>query len=166
MENPYQSPQSTGAPAQGNRGGGRLARQVAVVAILLMVQGGLELVTAGFYLFLGIMTVIYAEQEGSRQGLAMAGVYGVMGGAGLASGILHAVAGWRNYFFRTRWLGITALVAGLASCLTCYCFPTSLALMIYGLIVYFSPQAVRAFQRGEQGMPREQIVMALDSEEN
>lgn len=163
MENPYQSPQSIGAEAVASAGGG-LARHVAVVAILLMVQGGLEILMGGFYVFLGVMTAVYAQQEGVRPGLAIGGVYGVMGAASLGSGILHAVAGWRNYFFRTRWLGIVALVAGLGALFTCYCFPTSVALMIYGLIVYLNAQSARAFEWGQQGMSREQIVLALTEE--
>lgn len=160
MENPYQSPQSAGGEPAAAVGGG-LARQIPVVAILLMVQGGLEVLMGGFFVVFGGTMAIYAQQEAVRPGMAMGGVSGVMGGAGLLSGLFHLVAGWQNYFFRKRWLGVAALFTGLGSLLTCYCFPTAVLLLIYGLIVYFSGQSSWAFHCGQQGMSREQIITAL-----
>ncbi len=43
-------------------------------------------------------------------------------------------------------IGILALVSGAAMLLFCYCFPYSLGLLIYGLIVYLSPDAEAAFR--------------------
>ncbi|HEX7376833.1 MAG TPA: hypothetical protein VF278_06960 [Pirellulales bacterium] len=163
MENPYQAPQSIGAQSPASRGG--FARQVPIVAILFTVQGGLEILMGGMFFFLGLMTAIYARQEGVNSGLAMSGVYSAMGLAGFAVGVLHAVAGWRNYSYHNRWLGISASIARLGSLFTCYCFPTAFALMIYGLIVYLNSQTARAFELGTQGLPREQIASAIDSEE-
>lgn len=160
MENPYQSPQSAGAEPAAAAGGG-LARQIPVVAILLMVQGGLEVLMGGFFVVFGGTMAMYAQQEAVRPGMAMGGVSGAMGGAGLIAGLLHVVAGWQNYFFRKRWLGVAALFTGLGSLFTCYCFPTSVLLMVYGLIVYFSARSSWAFRCGQTGMPREQIVTAL-----
>ena len=160
-DNPYQAPQSASAEPSTAWGGGGLARQVAVVAILMMVQGGLEMLIGVFFLIFGGTMAVYARQEEVQQGLAFGGVSGVMGMAGIMTGLLHVVAGWQNYFFRRRWLGILALFTGLVSLLTCYCFPTSLVLMIYGLIVHASGQTAWAFELGRRGMSREQIMMAL-----
>lgn len=159
MENPYQAPQSL--PGEAASVGGGLARQVPVVAILLMVQGGLELLMGAFFVVFGGTMALYARQEAVQPGMAMGGVSGVMGGAGVVAGLLHAVAGWQNYFFCRRWLGITALVTGLGSMLTCYCFPTALVLMIYGLVVYCNAQSSWAFALAQRGMSREQVVTAL-----
>ena len=165
MENPYQAPQSVAGESEAAAGGG-WARQVTVVAILLMVQGGLELLMGGFYLLLGGTMAMFAREEAVQPGMVFGGVSSVMGVTGILAGALHAVAGWQNYFFRRRWLGITGLVAGLGSMFTCYCFPTALVLMIYGMIVYCSGQSSWAFALGQQGMSREQILTALETQGN
>ena len=160
-DNPYQVPQSASAEPSMVSGGGGLARQVTVVAILMMVQGGLEMLMGIFFVIFGGAMAVYARQEAVQQGLAFGGVSGAMGMAGMVTGLLHVVAGWQSYFFRRRWLGFLALFTGLGSMLTCYCFPTALVLMIYGLIVYASAQTAWAFELGRRGMSREQILMAL-----
>lgn len=164
MENPYQAPQSLpGESAAAARGGG-LARQVPIVAILLMVQGGLEVLVGGVFLLFGGTMAVFATQEAVQQGMFFGGVSTVMGIVGIAAGVLQAVAGWQNYFFRRRWLGLAALIAGLGSAFTCYCFPTALVLMLYGLIVYCSRQSSWAFALGRQGLSRERILTALDAQ--
>ena len=87
----------------------------------------------------------------------MSGIYVVFGLVILSVGILRIVAGVRNYKYRGKVLGIVALVVGMLPALTCYCLPTSLGLLIYGLIVYLNNDVVRAFAMGEEGMPPDQI---------
>jgi hypothetical protein len=165
MENPYQSPQtSSGELAVSPHGG--LARQIPIVAILLMVQGGLELLMGALYAIFGGTVALYAQQEAVRSGMALGGVSGMMGGAGVVAGALHAIAGWQNYLFRRRWLGVIGLVTGLGSILTCYCFPTALLLMIYGLVVYLNAGSSWAFALGRRGMSREQILTTLNTRDN
>jgi hypothetical protein len=172
MENPYQSPQNLpGEAAATSRGG--LARQVPIVAILLMVQGGLELLIGGFYLLSGGIVAVVVAQQGPQPGdpnlpfgpqgfgWIMGGIYIIMGFGAFAVAALKVFAGWRNYSFRGRNWGVAALVSGMASAITCYCFPTALVLMIYGLIVYLNAEAAWAFSMGEQGLPRDQVLWHL-----
>jgi hypothetical protein len=48
--------------------------------------------------------------------------------------------------------------------LTCYCLPTSLGLMIYGLIVMFQPDVAQAFALADDGMPAEEIRARLSAQ--
>ena len=41
--------------------------------------------------------------------------------------------------------------------LTCYCAPTSLSAMVYGLVVLFNTDVIQAFQMAESGMPPSEI---------
>jgi hypothetical protein len=154
-----------------------MANQVIVVAILMIVQGVLECLMG---IFLAVMALVFVpsflemaerQQKGAPGGppgmppgfaeLAT-GIYLVMGLAGLIAGIAHLVAGIRNVSYRGRVLGMVAMFLGLISIGTCYCAPTSLGVMIYGLIVYFNQETARAFELGEQGMSREEIRRTLD----
>ena len=173
MENPYQAPQSLpGEPATVASGG--LARQIPIVAILLMVQGGLELLMGGFYLLFGGTFAFVAAAQGPGQvgpnvpfgpqvfGWMMVAVYVTMGVVAFAIAALKLFAGWRNYSFRGRVWGIAALVSGVSSIITCYCFPTAMVLMIYGLIVYLNSKSAWAFSLGDQGQPRDRILWHLE----
>jgi hypothetical protein len=77
--------------------------------------------------------------------------YGVMGAAGILPGFLQIFAGVSNLQLRGRVLGIIALLSGLVGIATCYCFPTSLGLCIYGLVIYFNESSVNAFALAAQG---------------
>ena len=162
-DNPYRAPTTNEAALAAGLG---RARQVPIVAILLMVQGGLEVLFGGFILVYGLIMGAVAPAGGDNLGPPGAGLplwvfvagFIVYGAVALFTGLLRLVAGWRNYFFRGRLLGLAALVGGMASLLTCYCFPTALALLIYGLIVYLNDQSAAAFELGKQGYRREQIL--------
>ncbi len=53
----------------------------------------------------------------------------------LSVGVLQAVAGLRLRSYRSRGLGIGALLAGLATVLGCYCSPSATVLLVWGLVV-------------------------------
>jgi hypothetical protein len=172
MENPYQSPQDLAGQEAKTSSGGGMARQIQVVAILLMVQGGLEVAVGGLWTFLaGTFAVLTTQQppQGnpnaplSPQGFGwlMGVVCALMATATFAVAALKLFAGWRNYSFRGRTWGIAALASSVVSIVTCYCFPTALALMVYGLIVYLNAEASLAFSLGDQGLTREQILWHL-----
>jgi hypothetical protein len=182
MENPYQSPESlpglsdaqAGTPFADHIPGGR-ASHVQILAILMMVQGGFELLYAVFLFVMGVVMPMYMAKAPPippgqpAQGpspLVMAsvigGVYLGLGAAILIAGVLKLTAGFRNYRYRGRILGIVAMFSGLLTVFTCYCFPTALALLIYGLIVYLDPQTVYAFQLGAQGQTPDQIKACLE----
>jgi hypothetical protein len=152
-------------------------KQVPVVAILMIVQGVLEILMGGLLVVIAaIITPLMEEAMRQQPGgpppgmplmpgdfatLAMA-IYLVMGIAALLAAPLRIIAGIRNLRYRGRGLGITALFVGGLSMATCYCAPTSLGVMIYGLIVYFNESTARAFELGEQGMTTRQIRDTLD----
>lgn len=135
--------------------------QVKVVSILMMVQGGLAIL-------MGLLQVV-----GSAANLAGVGsrppgnetlfniLFGLqllLGLAVLVVGPLTIFAGIKASKFQSRKLALVALFANILPIFTCYCAPTSLAVMIYGLIVMFNAQVAEAFQLGEQGTPPEQII--------
>jgi hypothetical protein len=171
MENPYQSPSASLGPSSEPSPFGPyrrppgLVHHVRVVAILLIIQGALEIVMG---LFLGAMAV-FMPLVVRRQPQAndfppgmllwvLPLVYGGLAILVLAVAGLRITAGVRNYQFRGRTLGIVALAGGLLTMLTCYCLPTALALAIYGLVVYLNNQAAEAFRMGEAGRPADEIL--------
>jgi hypothetical protein len=146
--------------------------QVTVVAILMIVQGVLELLMGGFLVVMAIVIrpimedVLQRQPGGPPPGMPLMPadmakfamvIYLAMGVAGLLAAPLRIIAGIRNLRYRGRGLGITAMFVGLLSGLTCYCGPTSLGVLIYGLIVYFNEQTARAFEMGERGMSAAEI---------
>ncbi|MBS0210842.1 MAG: hypothetical protein JSS27_18015 [Planctomycetes bacterium] len=197
MDNPYQSPFSSGlAQSQSPAGAivGR-AKQIRIVAVLMIVNAGLLLVMAAI---LGVMAVFlppvmadiekhkqeareqmqemkHKELEKIREQARRAGARvedeeevprikelpdnsaavpfsqvlpwmygGVSALAALVAGV-NALAGWQNYHYRGRAFGLIALFSNLVTIFTCYCAPTSIALMVYGLVVYLSEDSERAF---------------------
>ena len=79
-------------------------------------------------------------------------------------GLVIAVIGGLNIFaglkvknYRGKTLAIIALAAGLLASLTCWCAPTALGLLIYGLIVLMNEDVKRAFEMGEQGYSPQDI---------
>lgn len=181
MENPYRSPEShadfvsdrAGTPFSDHIPAGK-ASHVPIVAILMMVQGGLEVLLAGYVLVMGVVMAVFVGSAAGAQpapaqgpppemvGWVMGGVYLVVGAGLMAGAALKLFAGYRNYRFRGRTLGLVAMFTGLATVFGCFCFPTALALLIYGLIVYLDQQTVYAFQLGEQGLTVEQIKAHLE----
>jgi hypothetical protein len=174
--NPYQSPevaafqpQAPGALQVG------MLNQVRVVSILMIVQGSLCLLMGGLLLIGSIVLgpVLQADLRRQAPGagpkppfdpayapLIVVAIYGTMGLAGVIPGGLLIYAGIRNYAFRGWTLGVTALSLGLASMVTCYCLPTSIALAIYGLIVYMNASVKRGFELVAEGWSPEQVVAA------
>jgi hypothetical protein len=171
MDNPYQSPMAPLGPADPmdpfQRGPG-LARHVRVVAILMMVQAVLELLAAaGLGAMAAYMPIVFRQMQQVQKPPAAVNqpeiwivplIYGGMAAAALAAGVLHLVAGLRNYRFRGRTLGIVALSCGMLTFFTCYCLPTAVALGVYGLIVYLNRGSSAAFQMGKAGYKPAEII--------
>lgn len=179
-DNPYAAPAMTSdvsaagpypaVPAAVGRG---MTRHVPVVAILMTVQGGLELLAGLGLIGVGAfgMVMVRMDQFQDRGvgppdmppealGWIMLGTYGGMGLVALLAGGLHLLAGLRNYRFRSRTLGLVALAGGLATIFTCYCAPSAIALAVYGLITYLNGDVTQAFAMGEAGRTREEILAA------
>jgi hypothetical protein len=168
MENPYQSPTaplgswSPMDPFQRRPG---LVHHVRVVAILMLVQAGLELLAAGGLGAMAVFMPVVFRQMQNEPGMSnQPGIwiiplmYGGMSAAALVASVLHLWAGLRNYRFRGRTLGIVALACGMLTVFTCYCLPTAVALGVYGLIVYLNHESSEAFRMGEAGSEPAVIV--------
>ena len=170
MDNPYQSPQDSGGVPFSEGGSGGMGSHIRIVAILMMVQGGLETLIGVMLLIMGgVMPSVFANMAAGAPagpgqapppaavGWVLGGVYFGLGVVLLAGAVLKLVAGWRNFWFRGRVMGLVALSSGLVTIFTCYCFPTALALFIYGLIVYLNGQSIRWFALGARGATPEEI---------
>ena len=130
----------------------------------MVVQGtldlvmGLGLIAAGLFVSFGMRQAIAADpefQQGEPPPQAMFAMltwgYIAIGSVASLIGAVNVYAGFRNWKFRDRKLGIVAMFLGLGTVLTCYCVPTSAALLVYGLIVYLDPAVIRAFRMRSEG---------------
>ncbi|HEV8483411.1 MAG TPA: hypothetical protein VGV87_07675 [Blastocatellia bacterium] len=140
--------------------------QVTVVAILMIVQGslvaliGLALMIIGPAMFALSGSGHQAQDE--RIITQVGGVfYLLFGGLLVGAGGLNIVAAVKNLKYRGRTLGITALCLGTLAMFTCYCAPTAIGLLIYGLIIYLNQDVSRAFEMGEQGASPDQIKNSI-----
>lgn len=139
---------------------------VPVLAILMIVQGGLEAVAGLLLLVAAVMApMLLRNAEGppppENMFWVIGIVYGVMAAAAIIAAVLHILGGVWAYRFRKRTVGIVALAVGIASTFTCYCAPTSIALAIYGLIVLLNPRVAQAFAMGDDGISREDVLAAF-----
>lgn len=171
MDNPFESPENRLPAGEQSQvvyvSPGGMARQVPIVAVLLIVQGGLEgLVGVAYAYFAFIERTRAADAlQAARNPRGMTAVFiaasGAMALVALVSALVKVWAGCRNYTYRGRTLGVVALLSGFASCLTLYCAPTSISLAIYGLIVYLNGQSAQAFALRQEGMTVNQIAATL-----
>lgn len=148
-----------------------MVNQVPVVAILMIIQGVLESLTGLVLAAMGPLMFSVLSNVQPQPGVqpppkemagVLSGVYLVMGIGILALGVLRIVAGVRNLKYRGRILGIVAMSAGLLTSFTCWCLPTSLGILIYGLIVYLNSDVVRAFEMGDRGLSADQIRQSIN----
>ena len=65
----------------------------------------------------------------------------------LIVGALQLWAGWRMRTYRSRGLVIAALIAGLLTLVGCYCLPTSLVLLVWGLVILLDAAVAERFAR-------------------
>jgi hypothetical protein len=177
MENPYQSPEEPSGPfAQPVPEGAfphpaGLVRHVRVVAILMIVQGSLEL---GMAILIGVFTLFMPQMMAQATAShpqdslppeaflqIMTFTYGGMAAATFVAALLHIIAGVRNYRFRGKVFGIVAMACGVVTALSCYCLPTAVGLGVYGLIVYLNEGVAEAFRMGQSGFTSTQILDAF-----
>lgn len=172
--NPYSAPNSDpGAPHRGgpiplpagqHRG---MVGQAVVVGVLMAVQGAINLV-AGVIAAIYSVFMPYVMEDVRQQAAKNAGQgaaaplpenFGLYFGIafGLAAvvlfglGILLIYSGYNVARYQRRTLAIIALMSGLVTLFTCYCFPTSLALGIYGMIFLLNQPVGLAFELRSQG---------------
>jgi hypothetical protein len=179
MSNPYQ-PSSFDpkqfqdvaySPVPVPSGGFGWVSQVRIVSVLNCVQGALELALGAMLVAMAVF-VPYAMQMQKAGGnggppppagmeTILTASYGGIGAGLLISGLVRIVAGIQNFRFRGRVLGIVSFCLGLVSMLGCYCAPTSIAVLVYGLMVYLNPAVVAAFEMGQQGMNGNSILASF-----
>ncbi len=172
-DNPYSSTQQStfsSADSMNQPISRSIVSQVRVIAILLIVHGAILVAASIFYfIFAAIMPTFLANQpQGMPQqpngptpqqmSWILVVTYSVMGAAAVIPGLLQLYAGIRNLSLKGRTLGIIALISGCVSVLTCYCAPTSIALLVYGLIIYLNPSAQEAFRLGENNVRFDDIL--------
>ena len=163
-ENPYSA---TGqSQFVSPNGSGKFVPQVRIVAILMIVQAVLEILFGAYYVVMGFaMPVMMAQQQQQMpdEQLEMFntyffGFFFVAGGVTIVIAILRLVAGILGVTYRGRTLGIVSHIGGFLIIATCYCFPTAIALGVYGCIVYFNADVAQAFKLRSQGYTSEQIL--------
>jgi hypothetical protein len=134
---------SAGPANQGSRG---LVPQVSIVAVLMIVQGLLELIMAlcfgGAAIFMLSFTEQIAPQAGNPK--MVAGMLGAMAAVVLVCGLLRIVAAIPLYQQRGRKLAVISMLVGLLVVSSGYCVPTATALAVYGLIVLFDERVIEA----------------------
>lgn len=180
MSNPYEAPTGDMPFEMGGRSlpppqEPGMVGQIRIVSILMMVQGaldllaGLGLIGMGFFMAFAMKEAMMENPQmqqgnGAPPEIMVNMVSWFYGGLGVVIGLIGALcifAGYRNWQYKGRTLGIVALVAGLGTIFSCYCAPTSLALCIYGLIVYLNAPASSAFRMGEEGFTGDEIAMTF-----
>ena len=182
MSNPYQSPafdpkqfqdQPVYATAAASDYG--WVNQVRIFAILNAVQGILEIpmgcLTTGMGAALPAMIRMGNANKPGGEPLnasdetmlwVLSLVYLGIGLPVLTSGILRLIAGWQNYRFKGRTLGMVSIILGLGTMFSCYCAPTAVGLLVYGLIIFVNPAVKAAFEMARQGRSPEQILAAFN----
>lgn len=148
-----------------------MVNQVKLVAIFMIVQGSLAGLMGLLYAVSGpaLMALFTLDQRNKTPSpeetlvfQIIMWVYLALGGLILVSGILNVIAGIRCLKFRGRTFAIVALFLNLLSVVTCYCAPTGLATMTFGLIVMFDGKVKQAFAMVADGMPVDQVLAHFD----
>lgn len=159
-QNPYSAPSFGDQPLL-NAANGAFLTQLKVLCILMIVLGFFELIMAVFYCALAFY--LPAELANSNAGLPGNGggplnmeiiftiVYGVGAALALVAGVLRIVAGIQGLRLRSWRLGVASHLLGLMNLLTCYCAPTSIAIAVWGLVVYLQPGVKEAFRSASGG---------------
>jgi hypothetical protein len=142
-----------------------MVSQVKIVSILMIVNGAL-VVLVGLIFSVGgplVLAMVRSTGHGPRdpdERMAMEiawYVYLVIGIPTVLVGIVTMIAGVRALLFRGRIMALVALFLNIIPMCTMYCAPTSLGLLIYGLIVFFHADVARAFQMVAEGVPAAEV---------
>jgi hypothetical protein len=175
-QNPYQSPDFKDLPPQFGAGystpGGisaSMLTQQRVVAILMIVQGTMSLIMGIVLAVIAAVIPAIIAADMKRQAAQggppaemmqtfMLTFYGAMAACGILAGLMQIIAGFQNIWLKGYVLGLIGLGSGVISFGTCYCLPTALALLIYGLIIYCHESTRLAFQLASPGQTNDEIM--------
>lgn len=132
-------------------GGGR-AQHLPLLSILSIIHGAVLVAASIFYtlVYAGVGSMMFVSPPapppgGGEQpppelfGGIMFGIAIVYGFLHFIPGLLQIVAGVRMRKRRGRVFAIVAFASGVLTVLGCYCMPTAIALMIFGLVVMLDP---------------------------
>lgn len=152
-----------------------LIGQVPVIGVLMIVQGILLTIVSLFIVLYAVMMPRFfdemqrdmAAKGGNGAGMPPEfGTWFMMGAllfaltiGGMA--VLMILSGFKVIKYRGRTFAIVMLCVGMLSIATCYCFPTGLALAVYGLIVLLNGPVKLAFDLSEQGYDPREIQKAF-----
>jgi len=121
--------------------GGRFVNHVPILGIVMIVHGllmggmGLYLLVFGGFFAQSLAESPPADAPDDPLGAVMVGAFSVIGVAHLLPAALQVWAGVRLRSFRSRALALTVLALGLLTVLGCYCSPSSLGLLTWGVVV-------------------------------
>ncbi len=146
--------------------------QVKIVGILMIVHGVTVVIMGGLIAFLGSFLAFgmpagpppggggAAAGGGPPPGFqaALSAIYIGWGALIAIVGILNGIAGFRIMYLRGRVLALVALFTNIVVVLTCYCGPTAVGMMVYGLIVLFQSDVARAFEAVARGENPEDVI--------
>lgn len=143
---------------------------VQILGVLMIVHGIIDLLASIFMLvYAWVMPGVFRQIGANNGGKPMPaqaewGLLVAMGGIGavfLLVGAGNVMAGIWAIQFRRRAGVFIGLVAGLGMLLSCYCFPTSLMLMIYGMFVMLNQPVAYAFSLRRQGFDVKEIQQSF-----
>jgi hypothetical protein len=146
-----------------------MVQQVSIVSILMIVHGALVTVTGLLFAFMGpaMFALIHLDPNpddpDEKVGAAMMLVVSLScGGLWVIVGALNVFAGIQCRNFRGHTLSLVALFSNLLAVFSLICSPTSLGLIIYGLMVLMSADVKRAFSMAAQGATTLEILNAFE----
>ena len=138
--------------------GGTYVRQLKPLCICMIIQGVLEILVGIGYEAMAFAMPAMLNQAGAGGGpgippeqqqfmeMMFLVMYGGGGLATLIAGVVRIVGGVRGLSMKGYAVGITSHLLGLMSLFSCYCLPTSMALAVWGSIVYFNFEVKQAFK--------------------
>ena len=108
------------------------------------------------------MAIVYLAPDEDLAGMRGLGIFMLfLAIPAVLCGAVRIIAGIFNLRFRRRGLGMVALGLGLLTMITGYCAPTSIALAIYGLIVFVNEPVVAAFELAHAAARRRRFAQRL-----
>jgi hypothetical protein len=169
--NPYKTPDFTDQqqpmyPTSTSGLSSAVLIQQRVLACLLIIHG---LLCSVMGLFLGAMAIMMPAQvmaQMKAQGnpvppnmeMILIATYGTMAASGLIPGLVQVIAGVQNFRLRNRIFGLVAFGIGALATGTCYCAPTAIGLLIYGLVIGLHETTKRAYELAAKGHSYDEIM--------
>ncbi|HYV36259.1 MAG TPA: hypothetical protein VE988_11180 [Gemmataceae bacterium] len=144
-----------------------MVRQIPILGILLIVNGvliglmGILVIALGPFLY-------YVEKsshktmhpEKQTENMIFIAVLASMGALILVIAMLHVIAGFKCRRYRGRVFALVTVFTNILL-LPTSCSVTSIGMLVYGLIVLFNNESIRAFEMGARGDTPEQIQQAF-----